>query len=1195
MRKLSKFGIWSVSIFAGLYGLFLLSPLIVTPILNSKTDLINDIVEQSTGFKSDIEGISFVTSWNFSAGVKVKELKLTLPESKQPFFYAQNTGAKLSLIPVLSKKIQLDSVFSDAVYADINVKKDGSLLLLDYLPKTEEKAPETFELPLGLKLSNHLPNLFVKSYRLAIIDAKTDKNYILEGEDFKVTNFVLDKSVKFSSKGKVVFDNTLISNYDLKIDNRIMPNLQLQDLVFPKEIKVDDTSDNSKNSAEINIKDVVNIFETTLKNQFGANITADLKTKGSLKTPDFQGALKIDGLTVASRGKKLPESYLNMIFKGHKTEIDSIFYTSADQNEKTQIIGDVHSGKKPSVDITLRSNAKFTNIINLIDSIASSCGMNDFNTLSATGSIDADFNINSDMKKVSSNGYLKVAPSSFSYGLYNVKIDNITADVNLENNNIDIKKAGFSILGNPLNFAGTIMHDSTADLKLTGSNLPVKGLLTAFGQAALLKDNDIKNGNLSLDVIIKGKLKEIKPEIMAKLDKLNIYNKPAQAKATLDNAVVTLVYNGLNATGNVDVNSLNMNISGSSISVPKALIAIEPQDIVIKNSYVMLNNSKIDVSGNVKNYMDDKMSIDLNAKGSLQSSDVAAFLPKDFRNLISYKGKMPLSITATGNTKVQNIKAELTANPSNYISLIDINALKGQQTKIHSNIEIIGDSLTFTNTGISNNKTTIAILSGGISKLYSSPKLNLNLSVPNIISFPIWGMGSSSNISANGNVSIVGDMMNPNLRGTVNLTDISIKDMDFSISDMVADLSGAVLNGSATAKQFKFGGIVANDLTGNFSLNDYSKFYLNDLSGKAFDGNVKGKLSYDINGSKIALDFTGSGLNSTKAVEGAVGIKNALTGVLGFSAKLGMQGYSDRDIINSMKGNVNFNISDGRFVSIGKLENLVAAQNINSNSILKSAISALATLSAVQEADRFKTITGEMTLSNGNANISKILVAGPLMSYFVKGTYYILPNSANLIILGRLESKVVSALGPLGQLSADKLLGYIPKFGVATANILKQLTADPANENTAMIPDLSNGSKTYKDFKVTFNGPVESTTSVRNFKWLSNCDTTEMNLKKDIENAKEAVKTNITNRVEDAKTRAQNVQKNVTNIVETQKKQVETVKKDIEQTKTDLQNAKENSQQSAENLKNLFNNALKNSVNKMPEPETTQSPAVEGN
>lgn len=68
------------------------------------------------------------------------------------------------------------------------------------------------------------------------------------------------------------------------------------------------------------------------------------------------------------------------------------------------------------------------------------------------------------------------------------------------------------------------------------------------------------------------------------------------------------------------------------------------------------------------------------------------------------------------------------------------------------------------------------------------------------------------------------------------------------------------------------------------------------------------------------------------------------------------------------------------------------------------------------------------------------------MSYYVKGTYYLLPNSATLTILGRLDSKVVSCMGVLGELSADKLLSYIPKFGAMTSKFLKQLTADPANE-----------------------------------------------------------------------------------------------------------------------------------------------------
>ena len=103
----------------------------------------------------------------------------------------------------------------------------------------------------------------------------------------------------------------------------------------------------------------------------------------------------------------------------------------------------------------------------------------------------------------------------------------------------------------------------------------------------------------------------------------------------------------------------------------------------------------------------------------------------------------------------------------------------------------------------------------------------------------------------------------------------------------------------------------------------------------------------------------------------------------------------------------------------------------------------------------------------------------------------------------------------------------------------------------------------------------------------STCDTTKMNVKKDLENAKDAVKTNINNRVENAKNTAQNVKTNVNHIVETQKNKVEEAKKDLAQTKADIEKAKENREQSAENLKNLFKNAIKNSQNKVEPSQTS--------
>lgn len=1191
--KLKKFGIVLGSIVASLYVLFLISPVVLSPIANSYCSQIQAMIKTSTGFDSKLNEVGVTTAPDLSIGLKVKEFSLSIPTSSEPFFKSENFKVRLSLLPLLMKKVQLADIDAKNLYGNLVIKKDGSLLVEDYLPQNDNQNEPLTSLPFGLKLSNNLPNINVKGYKFIISDAIDGKNYYIQGKNFKISDFVFDKKIKVRTSGKVVLDGNTVSNYDLNVYNKLMPNVQLDDLVFPKTVAVADLEDIQQENSTPQIN-IIDIFKAIKNNGLHADVVAKIKTFGTLNNPEIKGDLDISAMTVAIKGNKLPESYANLKFKGNKTDIDSIFFSSTDENEKTQIIGSVQSGKKPSIDLTLRSNAKFNNVIRLVDSVAQSFGNNDFKTLSATGGIDADFNINSDMKKVSSTGYLKINPSTLKYGLYNIVVDKITADIDMMNNDINIKKAGFSILGHPLKLSGTIKSNSDTDLKLVADKLSIKGLLAALGQVSLLKENNVNGGTLSLNTSIKGKLSELKPVVKADVNSLDVLNKASNVKLLLSNAMIKFVCDKKSLTGDIDVNSLVLKNPTASVSVPKTRIVMDSKDVTIRNSYLLINNSRVDLTGRVKDYLTKNLNMNIKAKGNIAASDIAAFIPQNMRSMFPYMGKLPVEIVAKGDSKVQDICFKMTANPTNYIKFADIDLLKNKTTKIHTDIKISGDTLSFTDSGLWAGEKSVATLEGGISKLYSNPKLNIIVSVPHSISFPIWGV-NNSNITVKGDAAIVGDVTNPQVKGSLNFADISSKDMDFALTDLNANLNGPILKGIATAKKFKFGGIIASDISSKISLLNYTDFYLSDLSAKAFDGKINGKISYNIPNYMIGVDLTGVGLNSTDAVYGAVGIKNALTGTLGFNAKLSMQGVTDREIMNSMKGNVNFDVKNGRFVGIGRLENLVMAQNISSNSILKAAISSLSTLSTIQETDRFKEINGEMSLANGNATISSIKVAGPLMSYFVKGTYYILPNSATLTILGRLDSKVVSCLGVLGDLSADKLLSYIPKFGAMTSKILKQLTADPANENTALIPALSSGSTSYKDFKVIFNGPVESTSSVRNFKWLSTCDTTQMNLKKDLESAKDAIKTNINNKVENAKNTAQNVKSNVNKIVETQKNKVDTAKKELEQTKADIQKAKENRAQSAENLKNIFNNALKNSQSKVNSsaPTSTTTPVTE--
>ncbi len=1153
-NKIKKISIVLGYVLLGLYVLFLALPLIVSPIVNSYKADIEKIITDSIGFKTKIEKISVVTSWNLAVGAKLGEISLSLPESDTPFFTAKNVGGKLALLPILVKKIQIDSVFADDVVADIAIKKDGNILLLDYLPKSEgvTSSEAVDSLPLGLKLSNRLPNVLVKSYKLGVSDVSTKRSYFIKNSDskkfkgLKITDFVLDKRVKVSLNGNVVFDDSIISSYDVKLDNRIMPNLQLHDLVFPEKLAIDNDIQTQNQEEFLLPFNIIEILNSVKNNEFTSVLFADVKTSGVIQSPKIDGNIILSDLSVAVNGKKLPKSFIDIKFDGYKTFIDSTLYSSLDENEVTKLNGKLYGGKRPFIDVSFNSNAKFNNLFRLIDSIARTFGVKEFNSLSATGGIDASLKVKSDFKKVNSEGYLKIPNSSVFYGLYNLKIDDIKANISLDDNSINISDTGLSIFGQPLSLSGSILSDSTTDLSLLADKLSIKGILAACGQLAILKDNNIKSGSVSLKADVKGKLNSIKPEVVASIDALDVHNIPSQTSVLLNNANAFVNYDGKSASGELNIKNFGIVNPLANISIPTTKVLVDQKDISLKDSYIMFNNSKIDLSGAIYNYLSDKLRIDLKASGNIKSVDIASLLPVDFRKLISYKGELPLKIIVDGSSKVQNIKITLDANPENYIALVDLDLLKNKNTKIHSNIEIIGDSVNLTNTGISNDNSQITKVSGSINKLYTKPELMLNVSIPRLVSFPIWGI-PNSNISAIGNVSVVGSALDPQMRGTVNVTDISMSDFLFKMSDLVVDLTGPILNGVASLKEFKVGGIVATDIIGNVSLKDYSKLYLSDLSGKAFDGVLKGNLTYDLLTTKIALQMTGEKLNSTKAVEGAVGIPKALTGVLNFDTKLKMEGVTDKEIIQSMSGDINFNIGEGRFISIGRLENLVSAQNVSSNSVLKTAISALSSVQIIQETDKYKQISGNLVLGKGSANISKIIVVGPLMAYHVSGKYNIIPNTANLLILGRLDSKVVSVLGPLGELSADKLLAYIPKLGSLTSSVLNQVTVNPEKENTSVIPALSSGSESYKDFKVEFVGSATSATSVKSFKWLSTCDTSAIDYKQEFKEAKEVVEST-----------------------------VKGFKDAFNQIKSDVSSSKENSKQSAENLKNLFKGVLKN-------------------
>lgn len=1044
----AKAGITIAGVLGITYITFLTAPFFVNPIINKYVPEITKSIKDMTGLNSNLEEVTLVTTPKLTAGLRVKKFELLEPNNNK-ILTADNFRVKMSLLPILARKIEVDVVQLENLSANILINKDGSFEVEKYFPQSSEteEAEPMQALPFGLKLSNHLPNIIVDSYDITLTDG-IDK-YVINGNKTEISDFILNKSIKVKASGNAVLKGREQFNYNVKIFNKIMPDMELNDLVF------NPTENNTEKKEDVKI-DIISI----LKGIYANNLTAKADANLVITNDGIKGYADLSNLSLIN----LPKSNLKLKFKDKNINIDSNIYTAA--NEVSKLYGVVKTGKNTNIDINLKSKVELSNILKIVKDIALIFDIKDLQTLSANGRLDADFNIKSDLKTVKSNGYLKIPNADVYYGLYKIGVDKINADVSLANNNIDIKNIGFTILNQPLKLYGTVTSDAVSDLHLTANNLSLKGLLVAAGQAALMKDNQVNSGTVSMKADIQGKLDKISPVINLNLNNINIKNVPAATSIVAPATTVSITSDGKTFGGQAKSSNIRIINPCAKVSIPSVNAQIKENEIVITQTPVTIEKIKTTVSGKITNYLTEKIGLNFVTTGDIKS-------------------------TLTGDVNI----AKQTLN------------------------------LTYATTEMS----TIII-----------------------------PMFDKSKMTFSGNVKIIDSMLNPVLKGNISIPSINIPEIQVSMTNTDIKLDGHILKGNGSVQKFTSGGIIAENLVGDFSLKG-ENFYLNNLKGNAFSGKVGGNIVYNITNAKTGVEFSGSGLNAERAIYGAAGIKNAISGTLGFNTKLSLIAADYDEMMKSLRGNLSFNIKNGSFGEVGRLDKYLQANNIMTNVILKSTMTSIINSIAVMDTAKFDYLDGKMTFKNGWADINPMKSSGKLLAYYITGKYNLLNGTTNVVVLGRMDAQLVAKLGPLGQLSANKLLSYIPKFGTATAKVVEALTTNPKGENTSAIPALTSGSTSYEDFKVVFNGGLESKSSVKSFKWLTTVDMSAIEhktLKDSVNDIKSSVGKDVTNTVN-------STVNSVKDVVTSSKEQWNSTKEDWNATKDQFKN-------SAEEIKNLF-------------------------
>ena len=611
---LKKASIITAGTIGAVYAIFLLAPFVISQIVNSYIPMVNDEFKKATGLNSNIENFKIVTTPKLTVGAKLGKFSILTPQNKE-IFEAENFAVKMSLLPLLAKRIEVDLVQVDSIDLKLGLNKDGSFEIEKYLPvqteptqneDQENKPTEPINLPFGLRLSNHLPNIKIGEYDIEFIDTSNKTVYEIEGNKTEVTDFILNKSVKVLASGSAKLANKEQFIYNLKINNKIMPDLDLHDLVFAPP--AENTEKKEEKTPEFNIN-ILDVFKGIYNNKITANLDADL----TLTPNGNNGYIKANNLSIVD----LPASNADLIFKGNKINIDSNLYTA--QNEVSTIKGYIQTGKKTNIDMRFKSAVELNNIIKILNAIAKTFNINDLQTLSAKGCFDADFNIKSNLKTIKSDGYLKIPNASIYYGLYKIGIDAINADVQLANNNIDIKNIGFSIFEQPLRFYGKVTQDAKSDLHLLAENLSLKGLLIACGQAALLKENPVNSGTITLKADIVGDLNNIKPTAKIALNNIDLKNAPSNTTLKLPKTNVDIISDGKTFSGNAVSENIKVINPAAGVSIPKVTAVIKENEIEISQTPVAVEKINFNVSGKIKNYLTEKIGLDFVTTGDIKS------------------------------------------------------------------------------------------------------------------------------------------------------------------------------------------------------------------------------------------------------------------------------------------------------------------------------------------------------------------------------------------------------------------------------------------------------------------------------------------------------------------------------------------------------------------------------------------------
>lgn len=330
------------------------------------------------------------------------------------------------------------------------------------------------------------------------------------------------------------------------------------------------------------------------------------------------------------------------------------------------------------------------------------------------------------------------------------------------------------------------------------------------------------------------------------------------------------------------------------------------------------------------------------------------------------------------------------------------------------------------------------------------------------------------------NISITSDFTNVD---NIAKTFIANKDLVNNNSDTKLPYF-VIEKGTLDSKELILHDLITSNVHANISFTPDWLLSVSNINMRAAGGTGTGNLYYNTKSSELSLNLNAKNIQANALATTFFRLPNEVYGTLNGESQFYTKGRNIEEIISNLNGYANFKVTDGHLLRLGSLEYFLRAANVVQSGIGGLNFNNIIDLLAPQKTGYFNHLEGRVDIKDGILRSQGITSSGQNLALLISGSFDMLTDNSNIKILGNVSKKVTGLLGPLGSVSINQFIGYIPGFGF--------LPNEPDEKGLIdYIPGLKKvpllgleGKQKYRQFGVEINGNLYEPKSVKSFRWI---------------------------------------------------------------------------------------------------------------